>query len=158
MKFDLKLISENLDKNEYKFIGAGSGREVYDLGNGYVVKVARNKRGLAQNKAEYDISLTDDTNLFAKIKQISQNSILLIMERAEKINHISEVWDYFHVNSNRELFQLEKFREISEKYDLLLADLRRHNNWGKVREKLVIIDYGFTWGVRINYYSLFKQR
>lgn len=33
-----------------KYIGSGSSRNVFDLGNGYVMKVAKNLAGIAQNK------------------------------------------------------------------------------------------------------------
>lgn len=39
----------------YKMIGAGSFRIVFDLGNGYVVKVALSKMGIACNETEYQI-------------------------------------------------------------------------------------------------------
>ncbi|HHX11997.1 MAG TPA: hypothetical protein GX731_04185, partial [Clostridiales bacterium] len=46
---DFDSIIMNIGKGNYQFIGSGSGRRVYDLGNGYVVKVAKNNRGIAQN-------------------------------------------------------------------------------------------------------------
>lgn len=36
-----------------KLIGSGHKRNVYDLGNGYVLKVAKSKAGLQSNKTEY---------------------------------------------------------------------------------------------------------
>jgi len=65
-KIDFNEISLNIKRRYYKFIGIGSGRIVYDLENGYVVKVANNNKGIAQNKTEYKISLSDNTNLFAR--------------------------------------------------------------------------------------------
>jgi len=40
MGFDFDNIANKILNNEYKPLGRGSGRKVYDLGNGYVVKVA----------------------------------------------------------------------------------------------------------------------
>lgn len=155
MDVDFEQIILNIKRGVYRFIGSGSGRRVFDLENGYVVKVAKNKRGVAQNEAEQQIALADDTDLFAKIAQVSDDHILLIMEKADKIRGISDVWKYFNVKSNRELFQLKELRESYSKYNLLLSDLSRSDNWGKIDEKLVIIDYGFTWKVKRRYYSLF---
>jgi hypothetical protein len=39
-------------KNRRKIIGIGSKRIVYDLGGGYVLKVARTKSGIRSNKTE----------------------------------------------------------------------------------------------------------
>ena len=152
MKFDFEQIKLNISSQTYKRIGSGSGRRVFDLGNGYVVKMAKNKRGFAQNEAEYQISSTDHSHLFAKISQVSEDFSLLIMEKAEKIEKFSEVLNYYHVKSNRQLFKIEGLNEISSKYNLVLPELCRPVNWGKIKERPVIVDYGFTWKVKKRYY------
>ena len=32
-----------IKRGYYRYIGSGSGRKVFDLGNGYVIKVAKNR-------------------------------------------------------------------------------------------------------------------
>ena len=155
MKVDFEQINSDIRKGAYKYIGLGSGRYVFDLGNGYVAKVAKNRKGLAQNKAEYEIGSVDRSNIFAKILQVSDDFEILIMEKAEKIDNISEVWKYFNVTGSRELFRRKEFTDISYKYRLILQDLRRPANWGKINGRPVIIDYGFTVGVKRKYYSIF---
>jgi hypothetical protein len=152
---DFEQIILDIRRQTYKYIGSGSGRRVFDLGNEYVVKVAKNKKGIAQNEAEHQISLINRSNLFAKILQVSEDFSLLIMEKADRIKKISDVWKYFNVKSNRKLFQLEELKDISSKYNLLLPDLCRPANWGKINERPVIIDFGFTRKVKKKYYSLF---
>jgi hypothetical protein len=152
---DFENIRLNIEKKSYQLVGIGTGRYVYDLDNGYVVKAARNRKGLAQNKAEYQIASTDHSHVFAKITAVSEDQKYLVMEKAEKINSLSEVWEYYHVRNNRELFRIEKFREAVRKNNLLLPDLGRKNSWGKVKGKPVIIDYGFTREVS-KYYSPFN--
>lgn len=154
MAIDFKDIKINIEKKTYPLIGTGTGRNVYDLENGYVVKTARNRRGLAQNKAEHQIAASDHSHIFAKVIAVSEDQRYLIMEKAERINSLSEVWGYYHVRNNRELFRLKKFREAYSKNNLLLPDLGRKNSWGKVRGKPVIIDFGFTREVS-RYYSPF---
>lgn len=155
MRFDFEQIILNIRKKAYHYIGSGSGRYVFDIGYGYVVKVAKNRKGFAQNKAEYQIASVDHSNIFAKILQVSDDYELLIMEKAEKIRSIADVWDYFHVKSSSEFYQLKELKEISSKYSLILPDLRRPANWGRINGRPVIIDYGFTQKVRKKYYSLF---
>lgn len=152
MLFDFDLIILNIEKKIYSFIGSGSGRAVFDLGNGYVVKIAKNNRGIAQNVAEYQISSTDHSNFFAMIPQVSDNFNLLIMEKAERIMSFAVVRNYFNVNSNRELFRLKELRELSIKHNLILVDLLRPDNWGMLNGRPVIIDYGFTRAVKRRYY------
>lgn len=147
-------ISRNISKGYYRYIGKGSGRIVYDLGNGQVVKYAKNIKGIAQNIEEYSIALLDDSGLFAKVLKVSDDYRYLIMDKADRVKDISFVWKYFHVRSNKELYQVRKIREIAEKYNLLISDLGRAVNWGQINGKPMIIDYGFTRQVRSRYYRL----
>jgi hypothetical protein len=155
MRIDFDHIRQKIDENKYPVLGFGTGRTVYDADNGYVVKVARNKKGIVQNKAEQQISSQDEDDIFAKILAVSEDSKYLIMEKAEKVNSISEVWKYYNVHSNRELFRLEQFRGLTTKYGLLYADLYRKDSWGLVKEKPLIIDFGFTRETRKYYFQLF---
>ncbi|HVI41017.1 MAG TPA: hypothetical protein VM577_10175 [Anaerovoracaceae bacterium] len=154
-------ISLNISRGYYRYIGKGSGRAVYDLGNGKVVKAARNRKGIAQNEAEYRIALVDDSGLFAKVSAVSGDYRFLVMDKADRIKDISFVWRYFLVRSNKGLYQIQKIRDIAEKYDLLIWDLGRAVNWGRINGKPIIIDYGFTREVRREFYKtevIGKQR
>jgi hypothetical protein len=152
---NLDIITSNIRKGKYICIGSGSGRQVYDLDNGYVIKVAKNRKGIAQNEVEYHIASVDRTNLFAKITHVSEDYMLLIMEKAECANNFYDIWNYFDVRSNRELFQIEGFQYIFHQYNLLPVDLRKLANWGMINKRPVIIDYGFTWKVKRKHYMPF---
>lgn len=52
-----KVARERFDISKYEKIGSGSDRDVYDLGNGKVLKVAKTARGLEQNIYEGDYFL-----------------------------------------------------------------------------------------------------
>lgn len=143
-----------IQQNGYRLIGSGSGRHVYDLQNGYVVKKAKNRRGLAQNRAEQHIASMDQSGILARVLQVSEDYELLIMEKAEKIENIAEVLRYFHVDTTRELFQVQSLKMFARNYHLLLQDLRRPANWGKIHGRPVVVDYGFTRKVKKKYYSL----
>lgn len=150
---NLPQIITNLKNGVYPKLGSGSGRRVYDLQNGTVLKSAKNVRGYAQNQMEYIISEMDDSEQFAKVLYISKDNLYLIMEKAEPITDFSQVRNYFKVNTNRELFQLNNLNYIPYKYNLLTSDLCRPVNWGLIDGRPVIIDYGFTGRVRRKYYS-----
>jgi len=149
---DFNQISLNIKRGTYKYIGSGSGRIVYDLGNGYVVKVAKNRKGLGQNKTEYRIALVDDSGLFAYIPIVSENFKFLVMDKADRIKDISYVWNYFNVRNNQEIYSIQKLQRKSSRYGLLLQDIRRVVNWGQINGKPVIIDYGYTREVRRKFY------
>jgi len=146
------LIMFNIRRGYYRYIGSGSSRNVFDLGNGYVIKVAKNMAGIAQNKLEYNISYYDKSDLFAKVVQASNDFYFLIMEKADKIDNISEVFEYFNVSDKKGLFHLKKLQNIKKNYNLLLADFERKSNWGIIKGRPVIIDYGFTKEVSQKYY------
>lgn len=151
-KFNFRQISLNIRRGAYKCIGMGSGRLVFDLGNGYVVKMARNLKGVGQNEAEYKIASVDNSGLFANIPAVSERFGLLVMDKADKIKDLSYIWKYFDVKNNQELFKVQKLQDISSRHDLLLWDLGRAVNWGKIDGKPIIIDYGFTKEVRRRFY------
>jgi len=145
-------IMMNIARGKYIYIGSGSGRKVFDLGNGYVIKVAKNAAGIAQNKSEYKISSNDDSNLFAKVIKVSNDFSLLIMQKADKIYDFSYVWKYFNVTSEKEFFNSKQLQNIKRNYNLLLDDFARKSSWGIINGRPVIIDYGFTKEVAERYY------
>jgi hypothetical protein len=145
-------IKLNINRGYYRRIGTGSCRKVFDMKNGYVIKMAKNRAGIAQNKSEYEISSKDHSNLFAKVIQASNDFRLLIMEKADKIYDISYVWKHFNVTSKKELLNLKELQNLKISYQLLLGDFNRESSWGVIRGRLVIIDYGFTREVMERYY------
>jgi len=140
------------------YIGSGSSRNVFDLGNGYVMKVAKNIAGIAQNKNEYIISSMDSSELFADVISVSNGFGILVMRKAYKIRNFRDILDYYEVRSEEELFSLSKFQNIQHQYNLLISDLSRVSSWGIIDGRPTIIDYGFTREVREKYYSFFKNR
>jgi hypothetical protein len=72
--------SHGLDK-----LGAGSSRAVFVADPTTVIKVAKNKKGLEQNKAEANISSNSYDNPFiAKIKDADHDYVWIEAERARK--------------------------------------------------------------------------
>lgn len=89
MDFDSLL--NNIDITLLPRLGSGSGRDVYDLRNGYVVKHAKNNKGMAQNQTEYVICSLDSSGIFAPAPALSEDGLYLIMVRAEKIMDFNQV-------------------------------------------------------------------
>lgn len=145
-------IMYNLQRGKYRYIGSGSSREVFDLSNGYVIKVAKNKAGIEQNKAEYKISSEDNYNIFAKVIYAISNYKYIIMKKAKKVKSINYVWRYFDVYDKYQFSNLHIIQTIKHKYNLLVSDLARVSSWGIIDDRLQIIDYGFTREVKDKYY------
>lgn len=153
MYIDIYHILYGIECGMYRYIGAGSAREVYDLDNGFVIKVARNIKGIAQNKAESLISNDDNSSLFAKVYFVSDDYRYLIMKKANNIKSEEELLNYFKIQNKRELRNNEVIKEIHDKYNLVWADLYKFTSWGKIKNKLVLIDYGYTKEIYDKFYK-----
>lgn len=152
MDIDYRTILSEIDHRKYRYIGSGSGRRVFDLGDGHVIKVAKNKKGIAQNEVEHRISRETSSKLFAPVISMSEDARYLIMEKAERVYSMSEVMWYFGVRTEHQLLKDPDIHKIILDYDLVRADILRKSSWGFVGDELVIIDYGFTRYVRERYY------
>ena len=154
MSVNFEKINQEIRQGKYRFLGSGSGRYVYDLDNGYVVKEARNRKGLAQNEAECRIYHHSHSDLLARIYDVSDKYAYVIMEKADKINSMTDVWKYYNVRNGHEFFHTNQFRDLYYTYNLLPNDLYRRTSWGIVNGKPLIIDYGYTSETR-KYYTIF---
>lgn len=145
-------IDEHLKIGDYPTLGEGSGRKVFDLGNDTVVKVAINVKGYAQNEVECMISGMDESDTFAKVLHATRDGRCLVMKKAGPIHNFAVIRSYYHVENNKDLFRLNNLKYIPRKYNLLVSDLCRPDNWGVIDGRPVIIDYGFTGQIRRKYY------
>lgn len=157
MFIDFNDIILGLRNGKFVYIGSGSSREVYDLENGYVVKVAKNKAGIEQNRAEYYISNNDYSGIFAKVIGVSKDYSLLVMRKAKKIKDIKFVWGYFNAKNKHEFYKSNHMQRLKNEYKLLLGDFEKSSSWGIINGRPVIIDYGFTRYVERKYYHRFHE-
>jgi hypothetical protein len=143
------------DEN-FKMIGRGTGRYVYDINNDFVLKLAKNNKGVEQNKTEINISKSGKYNdITANIAEYDDNGLFLIQQKAYRITEQgfeditglqfqgflyylrhNKIWDgdnvkfYDKVNSLIDTFQLDRF------------DIANENSWGVINDNAVIVDYG----------------
>ena len=85
----LNTFSERIKYCEYflKRISSGSSRIVYKIDEEKVLKLAKNKKGLAQNKVESDSSnFSDLKGLIAEIYRFDENFLWVEMELAKKMS------------------------------------------------------------------------
>jgi len=119
-------------------IKEGAGRKVY-IFNDYVLKIAKNKRGLKENQNEYYLYNNADMtikNFLCPI--IDFNGKHLLMRKAELIN-----LEKFE----KEILPVVKhiIIDLYNKYNIDDFDLNCHFNWGILNNKPVIIDYGYNY-------------
>ena len=80
--------------NEGNFLGNGSSRAVYSLGDGYCVKVAIDRKGQFQNHIEVDTYATYGRKNLAEVKAFGK--YIVVMEEVQPVSHIIEdaIWLY----------------------------------------------------------------
>jgi len=153
---------------------SGSSRAIYQLDSNRILKLAKNKKGLAQNITEKEIFLlTRDTEFkedFTVVFDSHVDGFWLVVEQTEIIqdkdkffyltgvsiddleNYLDRWWfDGILVAKVAfpHIFELpfaQKIIRLAIKTNLATGDLSRLDSWG-IREdgnKLVLLDYGLT--------------
>jgi len=160
MGYNFKELIVGIKSGKYKLLGVGSSRKVYDLNDGYVIKVAKDVRGIYQNQAENKIYLLRKSNFFAQVVAVSEDSRCLIMPKANKIKSIDTVCKYYNVRSFKSLTMLDHFNDDINDNNLSRNDLIRPSSWGFIDDVPIIIDYGLTHSIFKKYYGpnlIFKR-
>ena len=125
----INYIKSNLRLN-YKFIGAGWNRIVYDLQNGYVLKVAIRDCGFLSNEREYHLYTHGPPRLrkhLCPVKKYGHGWI--IMEKVDLKPPINQSF-------NKKLIKTF-LRAGIEPHDLKVANLGLSK-----KGKIIVIDYG----------------
>lgn len=158
-------------------IGKGTGRIVYDISDGKVIKLAKNKKGIAQNLVESNPKIQEKySNVVATIFDFDKDGKWIIQEKAEPINmkDISMYlggenddsqaegffyWlrgfggsdmDYFYMN----IPFAKKCYELVNEFELDRFDVSDISSWGKINGKPVLVDYGLDKNVAKNLYQV----
>ncbi|WP_240421681.1 hypothetical protein [Paenibacillus periandrae] len=125
-----------------KNIGVGARRVVYDLGGGYVLKVAKTKYGIMSNKIEvmiYRLSPSEIKKHLARIEKFGNDYSWLVMKRYSLMLKKTD-------RNMRKLFAMKaKFR----KYGVVPYEVTTNSgkpNYNNIRRKsngeIVVIDFG----------------
>lgn len=143
--------------NRLEPIGEGSAREVYVLSGKHVLKLARNKAGIDQNKEEVDVYTDPETkSIVAKIFDFDKDFFWISSEMARPFTTLKELDfalglqnTYFDemvawtlngsvrdiTKREPEVEGLEKFCKalvaVKEKFDLIGGDLIKPDSWGR---------------------------
>ena len=187
---DLKTILSNLDKletyqarkeyaeNNLEHLSSGSSRIVYLSPDKTIIKMAKNDRGIAQNKVESNPKMT--SQFLNKIISSSKDNVWL---RTHFLDNITEKefeemtdidFDDFgeaisyglrNVSGNTDKDKPKHFDEVSksdvykemkrlgEKFQLMPGDLGRISSFGKKDNQLILIDAGLNKEVFDKFYE-----
>lgn len=173
----IKIAEKNM-----KHLSSGSSRIVYQIrGEKRVIKLAKNDKGIAQNKAETKIK--DNSKFINKSKSHANNFSWIEVSFLEKIDEkeFEEMTGITFKNFGKSIeyglksisssssSKPKSFDEISKsriyediyrigkKYKLMPGDLSRISSWGKKDNNPVLIDTGLTKDVYDKYYDKDKS-
>ncbi|MBB3125432.1 hypothetical protein FHS19_000086 [Paenibacillus rhizosphaerae] len=130
-----------------KFIGEGARRVVYDIGNGFVIKVAKSKYGIKSNKKEVFIYFSSPYSIrkhLGKIIDYGDEYRWIIMRKynqnfphskkyKEKLYELRSKFSYYGIIP----YEVVMRKDGNPNYN----NLRVKNS-----KKIIVIDYGnFIW-------------
>jgi hypothetical protein len=164
-------------------LGTGSSRRAFLLSGKYVLKIALNEKGLAQNQAEMDVFTNPQSQaVVAKVYGFDPKYQWLVADLVKPITNVDEFeqlsgidWRSFCDQVNRGMKNKavepsdDKFVKsvvnTALKNNLLRGDIAQQDHghapsedvlshWGKTPGgRLVLLDYGFTHEVWASHYS-----
>jgi hypothetical protein len=167
-------------KKNFKYIGAGSSRVVFEYTSDSVIKLAKNSKGLAQNSVEADPALQNYDCVPSLIVN-NEKDVWLVVEKMDKAKEsdfqsvlgisFEDFCKYMkYTNSRRSPGKIdvidndlkEKCNEnefiqelvgIMANFDMKVGDFCRISSYGKKSGKLKLIDAGLTRNVYEEHYS-----
>ena len=132
----------------FKNVGTGTNRHIIRLDDGYVVKIALDKEGIADNKQEWVMS-DKLTPYVAMAYEISKGGHLLVAEYCPAFSNYYEMTLY-----------REKIRKILTEWakQFLIGDVgiidKNYANWGlNAKGEPVCIDYAYLFPVSMNIFT-----
>lgn len=163
-------------------IGTGSARIVYAIDDAHVLKLAKNKKGVAQNGVETDGYLQQNySTILASVVESHPDDLWIISERAKKINKskFKQLTGYsfddfasvlrdrvYEIEGRRgyigsykgkeDILDDEFFNEIVDmtvSMDMEVGDFTRISSYGEIENDPVVIDTGLTKEVYKEHYG-----
>lgn len=187
---DLKVVLSNLEgletynarknyaERNLKHLSSGSARIVYLTPSKTIIKLAKNDKGIAQNKAEANPAMK--SKYLNQIISSSKNNAWLETHYLDKITEkefeemttlkFEEFGDSLRyglksISGNKDIDKPENFEKVSksdvykelqdigEKFKLLPGDIARISSWGTKEGRPVLIDAGLTRDIFDEFYE-----
>jgi hypothetical protein len=139
-----RLKEEDFHKN-FEFLGEGISRKVFALNEEYVIKVAKDMEGYYQNKIEQNVYCHAPVTLQKYLCPIGCfKPKLMSMKRAEPLSRTVQ-GKYVNLKTlGKEAELLRDLSYLADRFNLFYEDLICVSSWGRLEDRLVLIDYGCT--------------
>lgn len=129
-------------KNQFELIGKGTYRQVYDLNNGFVIKIAHN---INTNRREFNIWNKTPAHLQNFLAPcLIDKHYRIIMPKATPVSFERGSFNsYFQqlLGASAYLKFDNELYELAETLKLFYSDLKIPENWGIIEGQHKIIDY-----------------
>jgi hypothetical protein len=132
-------------RKKFLFLGEGISREVYAIDDDYVIKVAKGREGLYQNKVERYVFTHCDKNLKKYLCPILWfRSDMIFMPRAIPLSSLTskKYLDIKKIRSDENAY--EDLKYLINRFYLFYEDIESVSSWGLINGLPVLIDYGCT--------------
>jgi len=169
-------------QSHLKRIGSGSARIVYEIDDKHVLKLARNKKGIAQNYVEADWGLHRMyDNILPELIETDEDNLWLIVEKANKITkkefekltgveflefgntlryelakRDSSYVPWSKPEDYEEIIDNEFFHDIidmSINFDFPSGDFQKISSYGEIDNNPVAVDVGLSKDVYKEFYK-----
>ena len=160
---EFKTFKERKDyaNENFKKLSHGTSRNVYIYSDKYVLKVAKNPKGIAQNLTESNPEILKKySDIVAKVTDYNKNGKWLLQQKVEQVDNI-EFEDitgfqkrgflYWLRHKSEELNKWYRSKPLARKFDAFISqfgldrfDIANDSAWGKINNKVVLLDYGLT--------------
>jgi hypothetical protein len=151
-------LSNRQISKKYKYLGEGISREVYAINEDFVVKVAKGKEGIYQNRVEHHVYIHVDKNLLKYLCPIVWfQPDKLIMRRAIPLSKYNKN-QFIDINSIRpEKDLIVDLKQLANSFLLFYEDIISTSSWGIYKNERVLIDYGCTEQIGDIYYRVYHN-
>jgi hypothetical protein len=137
-----RVVARSNLKLSFKEMSAGAHRIVYDMENGFVLKVAISKKGILCNEVEAELYKTAHSSLKSYLAKVEDNGLgWIIMEKIKDRVRKTDV-------NRRKLINIhKKFSKVGVNARDIIRRMNNEPRWGNIRylkksKSIIIIDYG----------------
>jgi len=131
--------------SRFLFLGEGISRSVFAIDNNYVVKIAKGREGLYQNRVEnyvYTHSRTEHRKYLCPI--IWTKPDIIVMPRAIQLSSLTSD-KYISLRTIRpENTAHRDLLNLAKRFYLYYDDIKSVSSWGIINNIAMLIDYGCT--------------
>jgi hypothetical protein len=158
-------------EKHFEHLSSGSSRIIYLTEDHQVLKLAKNERGIAQNKVEAKIAnkfvnetTSSDPNGIWKLSPYRDKITEKEFESLTKVpfKDFAEAIDFGIQKKGKKPSDFDKISKseiykallhLNKEHNLLPGDLTRISSWGKADDHPVLLDAGLTRKVYDDYYT-----